>query len=217
MPAAGEEDEARLLERRLTDAKVKISGGPFHIRMTEADGFMSEISRRENSPLIVIVADFVDLLTRSSSPAAIAQEIAPGERALRSMTRTWFENSVLLRLLTELSRKKCTVVLTSDHGIVYCNRKTEIYGVKDLDYGLRYKFGKGITADERRVMVLDDPRRFGLPRTNKTPSCIIAKEDYYLAQPESFSTSHQKGRNAFQQGGISMDEMIMPLAVFTPL
>jgi hypothetical protein len=133
------------------------------------------------------------------------------------MTRTWFENSVLLRLLTELSRKKCTVVLTSDHGIVYCNRKTEIYGVKELDYGLRYKFGTGITADERRVMALDDPRRFGLPRTNKTHSCIIAKEDYYLALPESFSMSHQKGRNAFQQGGISMDEMIMPLAVFTPL
>jgi hypothetical protein len=78
MPAAGDNDEARLLERRLAAAKIKLSGGAFHIRMTEADGFMSEISSHENSRLAVIVADFVDLLTRSGSPGAIAQEIAPG-------------------------------------------------------------------------------------------------------------------------------------------
>jgi hypothetical protein len=185
--------------------------------MTESGDFQAELNRHDTNQLVVIVADFVDLLTRGSTPAAIAQEIAPGERALRSMTRTWFENSALLRLFQELSQKKCTVVLMSDHGIVYCTRKTEVYGVKELAYGLRYKFGARITADERRVMVLDDPCRFGLPRTKKTPSCIIAKEDYYLAPPETFSESHQRGRSAFQQGGISMDEMITPLAVFTPL
>jgi CheY-like chemotaxis protein len=216
MPA-GPEEEENLVQRRLSRVKIRLSGRPLYIRMTESGSFKDELNRHESSQLVVIVADFVDLLTRVSTPAAIAQEIAPGERAMRSMTRTWFENSALLRFFQELSRKKCTVVLTSDHGIVYCMRKTEVYGVKELAYGLRYKFGKGIIADERRVMMLDDPLRFGMPRTKKMPSCIIAKEDYYLAPPETFSESRQKGRNAFQQGGISMDEMIMPLAVFTPL
>jgi len=215
--ASGLENEEKLIQRRLSRAKIRLSGKPFYIRMTESGGFQAELNRHDTNQLVVIVADFVDLLTRGSTPAAIAQEIAPGERALRSMTRTWFENSALLRLFQELSQKKCTVVLMSDHGIVYCTRKTEVYGVKELAYGLRYKFGARITADERRVMVLDDPCRFGLPRTKKTPSCVIAKEDYYLAPPETFSESHQRGRSAFQQGGISMDEMITPLAVFTPL
>jgi CheY-like chemotaxis protein len=218
MPEAGEEEEsreARLLQRRLSQAKVGLSGRPFYTRMTEAGKFQKELEKHGASQFVVIVADFVDFITKGG--AAIAQEIAPGERALRSMTRTWFENSALLRLFRELVKKKCTVVLTSDHGIVYCTRKTEVFGVKEFAYGLRYKFGKGITADERRVLILDDPRQFRLPRSKKAPSCYIAKEDYYFSPPESFSESQKKNRSAFQQGGISMDEMIMPLAVFTPL
>jgi hypothetical protein len=217
MPAAGWDGEVRLLQQRLAEADIRLSGPPLCIRMTEAEGMQAGLEVIESSQLVVIVADFINLLTGGSAPAGIVQEIAPGERALRSVTRTWFENSALRRLLTELARKKCTIVLTSDHGIVYCTRKTEVYKVKSLDYGLRYKFGRGIAADERRVVIVDNPARFGLPCTKKSPSCVIAKEDYYLAPPESFSEVHRKSRNAFQQGGISMDEMIMPLAVCTPL
>ena len=210
-------DEGELLRDHLARAEIKLSGTAFYTRMTEAETFQAELNRHRASQLAVIVADFVNLLTRGNAPPAIVQEIAPGERALRSMTRTWFENSALLQLFKDLSRKKCTVVLTSDHGIVYCTRKIEVYGVKEFDFGLRYKFGKDITADERRVVALNDPRHFRLPRPKKTPSCIIAKGDYYFAHPESFSDYRTDNRNAFQQGGISMDEMIMPLAVFTPL
>jgi CheY-like chemotaxis protein len=216
----GPQEEERLLVRRLTRAKINCTGQPRCLHLTEDEAFQSDLKGCDKSQLVVIVTDFVNLLTggsASSAPTALAQEIAPGERALRSMTRTWFENSALRSLLTALSRKKCPVVLTSDHGTVYCTRKTEVYGINTIDLGLRYRFLKSIAVDERRVLVMDDPRRFGLPRNRKTPSCIIAKEDYYLAPPENFSESHQKGRNAFQQGGISMDEMIMPLAVLTPL
>jgi CheY-like chemotaxis protein len=207
-------DDGKLLQNHLAQAEIKLSGGLFYTRMTEAETFQAELKRHSTSQLAVIVADFVNLLTRGNAPPAIVQEIAPGERALRSMTRTWFENSALFGLFKDLSRKKCTVVLTSDHGVVYCTRKTEVYGVKEFDYGLRYKFGRDITADERRVVALADPRLFMLPRTKKSPACIIAKEDFYFVRPESFRDNRS---DTFQQGGISMDEMIMPVAVFTPL
>lgn len=217
-PGAAGPFEERLLKGHLEKAGIDCAGGFYYSRMAgAADTFAADLDRHGESQLMVIVADFVNLLTSKNEPSAIVHEIAPGERALRSMTRTWFENSALLWLLKELAQKRRTVVLTSDHGIVYCTRKTEVYGVKELAHGLRYWFGKGMTADERRVVVLNDPRHFKLPRLKNGQACIIAKEDYYFAHPESFTESHLQGRNAFQQGGISMDEMIMPIAVFTPL
>jgi len=216
-PAVAGRREEQLLRHHLAHATIDLSGRFYYTMMSGAETFPAELEQHGSNQLVVIVADFVNLLTSGSAPSAIVQQIAPSERALRSMTRTWFENSALLRLFRELSRKKCTVVLTSDHGIVYCTRKTEVYGVKQLDYGMRYKFGKDITADERRVVLLNDPRHFGLPRMKKTPSCIIAKQDYCFSHPESFSDYHTDNRTTFQQGGISMDEMIMPLAVFKPL
>jgi CheY-like chemotaxis protein len=222
-PADGDDPEAigrleeRLLKEHLEQAAITPRGGVFYSRMAETDAFQAELDRQGDRQLVVVVADFVNLLTQAGAPSAIVQEIAHGERALRSMTRTWFENSALLRLLKGLSRKKCSVVLTSDHGIVYCTRKTELYGVKQIPYGLRYQFARGMTADERQVVVLNDPRQYKIPPIKRSQSCIIAKGDYYFAHPESFAEAHQEYRNAFQQGGISMDEMIMPLAVFTPL
>ncbi|MGA2506352.1 MAG: bifunctional response regulator/alkaline phosphatase family protein [Chitinispirillaceae bacterium] len=209
--------EEQLLRQHLAQATIDLSSRFYHTRMSGTETFPAELEQHSSNQLVVIVADFVNLLTSGSAPSAIVQQIAPSERALRSMTRTWFENSALLRLFKELSQKKCTVVLTSDHGIVYCTRKTEVYGVKQFDYGMRYKFGRDMAADERHAVLLHDPQLFRLPQMKKAPSCIIAKEDYYFSHPESFSDYHPDNRTTFQQGGISMDEMIMPFAVFTPL
>ncbi len=209
--------EEQLLRIHLSNAAIKLPGRFFYTRMTEAETFLAECERHSKSPLVVIVADFVNLLTRGSTPPAIVQEIAPDERALRSITRTWFENSALLQLFKTLSRKRCSVFLTSDHGVVYCTRETEVYGVKQFAHGLRYKFGRRLTADERHVVVLNDPQHFKLPRLKKGPSCIIAKENFYFVHPESALKYSRDNHNSFQQGGISMEEMIMPLAVFTPL
>ena len=209
--------EEKLLKNHLSKTGLKLPGGFFYTRMTEMESFRAELAKHGKNRLIVIVADFVDLLTKGSVSSGIAQEIAPDERALRSVTRTWFENSQLHLLLKNLARRKCAVVLTSDHGVIFCTRKTEIYGVRQLEPGLRYKFGKQITADERRVVALNDPRHFKIPRLKKAPLLLIVKDNYYFTQPENYKEHHLEHRNSFQQGGISMEEMIMPFAVFRPL
>jgi CheY-like chemotaxis protein len=209
--------EEQFLRNHLEKSGIDLGGHVFYTHLTDAATLQAGLAKHRKSRLTVIVADFVNLLAKSTPASAIAREIAPDERALRSITRAWFGNSVLLNLFKELARKKCAVVLTSDHGIMYCSRKTEIYGARQLSYGLRYKFGKDITADDRRVVALSDPRLYKLPRFRGAPGCIIARENYYFTPPASFKDAHKETSNTFQQGGISMEEMIMPLAVFTPL
>ncbi|MBN1129054.1 MAG: response regulator [Chitinispirillaceae bacterium] len=209
--------ETKLIKHNLQKSGIKIGSGLSYFHMTEARHLGPDQAQQGKSRLVVIVTDSVNLLTRGSGCTPLTREIARDERTLRSVTRSWFEHSSLFRLLKDLSRKQCVVVITSDHGTVFCTRKTELYGARQLDAGLRYKFGKQITADERRVVSLNDPRHFKLPRIKRAPGCLIAKDNYYFTQPESAREGTLENRNSFQQGGISLDEMIVPLSVLTPL
>jgi CheY-like chemotaxis protein len=206
-----------LIKDHLAKSRIKLPGGFYFASMAEGEAFQNEIDKNSNKKLLVILADFVNLLTKTGPQSAIAQEIAPDDKALRSMTRTWFENSVLQQLLRKLAARKCTVVLASDHGIVYCTRKTEVFGVRQLDQGLRYRFGKDIMVDDRHVVELNDAGYYRLPSLKKTPQCVIAKENFFFTLPKSFREYHQENRNSFQQGGISMEEMIVPLSILSPL
>lgn len=209
--------QKKLLEERFSKANLALPGDVFFTSMIEGEMFNHEIEKNKDKKLLVIVADFVNLLTKTGTQSTIAQEIAPDDKALRSMTRTWFENSMLQDLLLNLSEKKCKVVVTSDHGIVYCTRKTEVFGARQLEQGLRYRFGKDIMVDDRHVVELNDAGYFRLPKNKKAPQCIFAKENFFFTLPGNFKEYHFENRNSFQQGGISMEEMILPLAIFSPL
>jgi hypothetical protein len=47
-------------------------------------------------------------------------------------------------------------------------------------------------------------------------SYIIAKEDFYFVYPTRFHEYENKYRGSFQHGGISVEEMILPVATLTP-
>jgi CheY-like chemotaxis protein len=209
--------ETKLLKYNLQKSGIKIGNSLFYTHLSEEQTIVSELAKHGKSRFIVIVTDLLRTLARGSGSMTLSPAIAKDERTLRSITRTWFEHSALFQILRDFSRKKCTVVLTSDHGTVFCTRKTELYGARQLDSGVRYKFGKQITADDRRVVLLNDPQHFKLPRLKRAPCCLIAKDNYYFVQPEGNKEHHLENRNSFQQGGISLDEMIVPLAVLTPL
>jgi CheY-like chemotaxis protein len=209
--------EIRLLKHNLQKSGVKIGNSLKVVHMVKANNTGASPLPAGKSRFVVMVTDSVNRLARGSSTLSPGPDIVRDERALRSVTRSWFEHSSLFQVFKELSRKECVVVLASDHGTVFCTRKTELYGVKQLDPGIRYKFGKQITADDRRVVSLNDPRHYKLPRLKRAPLCLIAKDNYYFTQPESNRDRHLETRNSFQQGGISLDEMVVPLSVLTPL
>jgi DNA-binding response OmpR family regulator len=161
----------------------------------------------------VIAVDFYDLILHYQNTSSLIKEIVSDERGFRELAIAWFQHSALFGVIKGALEKKWTVVITSDHGMTLCTRGTELYSAPDFRAEVRYKFGDRISSDERRVVYLGDPGHFGLPALNGS-SCIIAKENYHFVQPEKFENYAKFYKASFQQGGISMDEMIMPVGIF---
>jgi DNA-binding response OmpR family regulator len=166
------------------------------------------------SPLKVVAVDFCDLVLQNQRSSSLIKEIVRDENGFRELAIAWFQRSELFGVIRDAMEKKWTVVVTSDHGMTLCTRGTELYSAPDFNAEVRYVFGERISSDERRVVYLGDPGHFGLPSLKGGSSCIIAKENYHFVQPEKFENYAKFYKASFQQGGISMDEIIMPFGVF---
>jgi hypothetical protein len=211
--------ERQLLARKLKDCGLEFADDPKYVKILEAADskeFLKKAGVYEKERLVSIVVNFVDMLTHSRSTSSILQEIAPDETAFRALTQSWFQFSTLFSVLKEFAKQDCTVILTTDHGSTLCTRGTEVYGSRDLTKNLRYKFGENITCDERHALFISDPGVFRLPANSANTNCIIAKENYYFAYPDKFENFQKQYQNSFQHGGISMEEIILPLAVMKP-
>ncbi len=56
----------------------------------------------------------------------------------------------------------------------------------------------------------------GCPRGGLGSNFVIAKEGFYFVYPTNFNAFQQKYRDSFQHGGISLEEMILPVATLEP-
>jgi hypothetical protein len=167
--------------------------------------------------LTAIVVNFVDMLAHGRSDSQLLKEIAPDEAAYRSLTQSWFMHSSLLSMLRTLSKQKnVRIVLTTDHGSIRSLRGTKVIGDREASTNLRYKFGRNLKCDERHAIFVKNPKDFRLPRRSVTINYLIAKEDYFFVYPTDFHRYMNQYRDSFQHGGISMEEMILPVATLTP-
>lgn len=211
--------ESQLLLKKLEQCGLSFATEPKYAKILQASDskeFLKKIGTYEKDQLVSIVVNFVDMLTHSRSTSSILQEIAPDEMAFRALTQSWFQFSTIFSILKEFAKQDCTVVLTTDHGSALCTRGTQVYGSRDLSKNTRFKFGEGITCDERHALYISDPSVFRLPTTPPGATCIIANENYYFVSPEKFENYQKQYQNSFQHGGISMEEIILPLAVMKP-
>jgi CheY-like chemotaxis protein len=211
--------ERQLLARKLRELGLQFADDPRYVKIIDASDskdFLKKIPSYEKDRLVSIVVNFVDMLTHTRSTSSILQEIAPDDSAFRSLTQSWFQYSTIFQILKELSRQNCTIVLTSDHGSILCTRGTEVYGHRDLSKNLRFKFGENISSDERHALFLSSPALFKLPAFSLNSSCIIAKENYYFVYPDKIENYQRQYHNSFLHGGISLEEMIVPLAIMHP-
>jgi DNA-binding response OmpR family regulator len=169
------------------------------------------------SRLSAFVFNFIDILTHGRSESEILLEIAPDPQAFRSLTRSWFLHSPLFQLLREASRHGVRVVLTTDHGSVHCLRPATVYARKDASQNLRYKFGMNIRAEVEgtafRVLELDE---IGLPDMGTNVAALMAVEDFYFVYPTKLREYQNRYYGAFLHGGISLEELILPVATLIP-
>ena len=156
----------------------------------------------------------VDMMAHSRSDYPILKEIAPDESAYRSLTKSWFEHSSLFGMLRTLSEvKNAKIIITTDHGAIRCLRGSKALGDRETSTNLRYKYGRNVKIDDKHAISVKNPEEFRLPRRGMAIEYVIAKEDYYFVYPTDYHYYLNHYRDSFQHGGISMEEMILPVAV----
>ena len=171
-----------------------------------------------HNDLNVIVYNFIDLLSHSRTEMNIIRELAPNEAAYRSLSRSWLEYSPLLRVLKTLSRKNVKIILTTDHGTIRVKRPSRIIGDRTTTTNLRYKQGKNLNYDEsaKHLFTVRKPSDAFLPQSNVSSTYVFAMEDYFFAYPNNYNYYVNYYKDTFQHGGISLEEMIIPIIELTP-
>ncbi|MEI7485572.1 MAG: PglZ domain-containing protein, partial [Ignavibacteriota bacterium] len=116
-------------------------------------------------------------------------------------------------MLRQLSTKSgVKIVITTDHGSIRCLHGVKAMGDKESATNLRYKYGRNIKADARNAIFVKNPSEYRLPLRNGIVNYIIAKEDFYFVYPTDYHKYLNYYNDTFQHGGISMEEMILPIA-----
>jgi hypothetical protein len=113
--------------------------------------------------------------------------------------------------LKKLSDKPVTLILATDHGSVRVKHAQKVVGDRQTTTNLRYKHGRNLQYNEKEVLAFSRPQEAGLPVPTVHSSYIFAREDAYLCYPNNFHHYAQYYKNTFQHGGISLEEMIVPV------
>ncbi len=164
-----------------------------------------------SADVLAIVINFVDILAHSRSDLPILKEIAPNEAAYRSLTSSWFEHSPFMSIFRKIAETSATTYITSDHGSVRGLHGTKVIGDRETSTSLRYKYGRSLKVDKKHAAIIKNPEDWKLPAKGVNTNYIIAKEDYYFVYPNNYHKFLSHYKDSFQHGGISMEEVILPL------
>lgn len=193
---------------RISYNKVNDSAG--------AERLLRDFPRLEDNDLNVIVVNFIDMLSHARTESKMIRELAKSDAAYRSITESWFRHSPVLELFRRIAERGHTVVLTTDHGTVRVEQPVKVVGDRNTNTNLRYKLGRNLAYDQKRVYEIRNPKRAGLPAPNISTAYIFALGHDFLAYPNNYNYYVQYYTGTFQHGGISMEEMLVPLITMTP-
>ncbi|HAZ92955.1 MAG TPA: PglZ domain-containing protein [Ferruginibacter sp.] len=159
----------------------------------------------------VIVYNFVDMLSHARTEMEVLKELAGDETSYRSITMSWFEHSPLHQALKKIADKNINLIIATDHGSTRVKTPVKVIGDKQTTANLRYKHGRNLNYDEKDVLAFRNPKDAGLPVPTVNSSFIFAKGDLFLCYPNNYNHFVHYYKNTFQHGGISLDEMIVPV------
>ena len=205
-----EEHFLRAQLKRLGKGDLKIS----YTKITNnSDGqrLVDNMHNLLDNDLNVIVYNFVDMLSHARTEMEVLKELAGDEASYRSITRSWFEPSRLHQALKKVAEKNINLIIATDHGSARVKTAAKVIGDKQTTTNLRYKHGRNLNYEPRDVLAFRDPREAGLPVPNVNSSYIFAKGDIFLCYPNNYNHFVNYYRNTFQHGGVSLEEMIVPV------
>ena len=166
--------------------------------------------------LNVVVFNFVDMLSHARTEVKLFRELAPDEAAYRSLVQSWFRHSSISDLFKILAEYKIKIVLTTDHGSIRVKNAIKVVGDKNTNVNLRYKVGKNLAYNKKEVFSIVKPDVAGLPSPNLSSTYIFAEGQDFIAYPNNYNYYVQYYKDTFQHGGVSLEEMIIPVITMSP-
>lgn len=213
-----DEGGKNLHEAELLEAQVKrlvrkpIKSDYFKVTNTSSAKQLNDnIINYLNNDLSVIVYNFIDTLSHARTEMEMLKELAKDEKAYRSLTRSWFENSPLHAALKKLEGSKFRLIVTTDHGTIRVNTPSKVVADRDTTTNLRYKVGKNLQYDAKEVLDFKDPSKVGLPKPNVSSTFIFGLEDTFFLYPNNYNYYNNYYKDTFQHGGVSLEEMLCPV------
>lgn len=182
----------------------------------DAEKLIEHFDRLQQNNLNVVVFNFIDMLSHARTESRMVRELANNESAYRSITISWFRHSVISRLFRLLSQSHYKVVLTTDHGSIRVDKPIKIIGDRNTNTNLRYKLGRNLSYNSKELFVVKAPHAIQLPAPNISTSYVFATGNTFLAYPNNYNYYVSYYKDTFQHGGISMEEMLVPLITLTP-
>ena len=177
---------------------------------------LSDFANLLDNDLNVIVFNFIDMLSHARTESRMIRELASTDAAYRSLTESWFRHSPALEIFRAIAAKGFKIILTTDHGTVRVDRPVKVIGDRNTNTNLRYKVGKNLDYPRKEVYEIKSPTRFGLPAPNVSSTYIFATGRDFFAYPNNYNHYVQYYDGTFQHGGISLQEMLVPIITLMP-
>jgi hypothetical protein len=210
-------NEAALIETQISRYRRKDTFSYNKVLNSQAaDKYIDGIRSLAGNDLNVLVINFIDMLSHARTESMMVRELASSEAAYRSITLSWLRHSSIIKLFRYLADSDYTTIITTDHGSVQVNNAIKVIGDKNTNTNLRYKFGKALNYNPKEVFEIKEPAKAFLPAPNLSTGYIFATGDDFFAYPNNYNHYVSYYKDTFQHGGISMEEMLVPLVTLRP-
>ncbi len=210
-------NEAPLIRTQLDRYRKKYDFSYHKVNETSfGEKLVQNFNNFDRYPLNIVVLNFIDMLSHARTESKTVRELASTEAAYRALTRTWLEHSSTIGLFRKLADSNYKIILTTDHGTIRVDNPIKIIGDKNTNTNLRYKLGKNLSYNSKQVYEIKKPEDFGLPILNLSTTYVFTTGRDFFAYPNNYNYYANYYKDTFQHGGISLEEMLIPLITLEP-